>query len=65
MYIKLTFAGNATNAGLLAVRILGSSDATLLAAMDQYMLDQEEDVLNKAAKLESVGFRQYLKDVGL
>eukprot|EP01036_Dinobryon_divergens_P034456 gene34456-44523_t len=56
--------GNATNAGLLAVRILGCCDSRsrLLASMDQYMLDQEEEVLGKAAKLEAVGYKTYLKE---
>ena len=52
--------GNATNAGLLAVRILGAQDKSLLAAMDEYLLKQEEEVLRKAAKLESIGFKEYL-----
>jgi len=53
--------GNATNAGLLAVRILGSSRPEVLAQMDQFMLEQEEEVLNKATKLESIGYNKYLQ----
>ena len=52
--------GNATNAALLAVRILAAQDKSLLAAMDDYLLRQEEEVLRKAAKLESVGYKEYL-----
>lgn len=52
--------GNATNAALLAVRILGCSNSHLLAAMEKYLLDQEEVVLKKATKLESCGFGEYL-----
>lgn len=53
--------GNAANAGLLAIRILGAQDPLLLQKMDEYMCQQEEEVLNKAAKLESVGFTSYLQ----
>lgn len=51
--------GSAANAGLLAVRILAAQDKQLLAAMDDFMLKQEEDVLRKAAKLEGVGKLEY------
>jgi 5-(carboxyamino)imidazole ribonucleotide mutase len=36
--------GNATNAGLLAVRILATSDDKLLAAMEHYQHDLAEQV---------------------
>ena len=51
--------GNATNAGLLAVRILAASDKKLLGKMDDYLLAQEESVLKKAARLESRGYKEY------
>eukprot|EP01033_Poteriospumella_lacustris_P017887 gene17887-12822_t len=51
---------NATNAGLLAVRILAAQDASLLKAMDAFMVDQEEEVLHKADKLEAIGHQAYL-----
>lgn len=51
---------NATNAGLLAVRILAAQDAALLKAMDAFMVDQEEEVLHKADKLEAIGYQAYL-----
>jgi phosphoribosylaminoimidazole carboxylase len=53
--------GNAANAGLLAVRILGAHDSDLLKKMDHYCADQEEEVLKKASKLESIGYEEYLK----
>lgn len=53
--------GNAANAGLLAVRILAAQDPVLLTAMDHYMTEQEHEVLQKATKLETVGYTQYLK----
>eukprot|EP00252_Welwitschia_mirabilis_P024987 TRINITY_DN7646_c0_g1_i1.p1 TRINITY_DN7646_c0_g1~~TRINITY_DN7646_c0_g1_i1.p1 ORF type:complete len:660 (-),score=161.06 TRINITY_DN7646_c0_g1_i1:145-2124(-) len=51
---------NATNAGLLAVRILGSSDSAIQERMSQYQEDMKETVLKKADKLEAEGWRMYL-----
>ncbi|GMY10442.1 phosphoribosylaminoimidazole carboxylase, chloroplastic isoform X1 [Fagus crenata] len=51
---------NATNAGLLAVRMLGIRDADLLARMSQYQEDTRNDVLTKAEKLEKDGWESYL-----
>merc|ERR1719364_361257 len=48
--------GNAANAGLLAVRMLGMADRRLRDAMAQYMDEQEAEVLAKAEKLESEGY---------
>jgi len=53
--------GNATNAGLLAVRMLGTSQASLLSAMDNYMKLAEDEVLNKAAQLEMQGYQSYMQ----
>jgi len=52
--------GNAANAGLLAVRILGASDTALRRAMDEYMQAAEAEVLEKASRLEELGFREYV-----
>jgi phosphoribosylaminoimidazole carboxylase len=52
--------GNAANAGLLAVRMLGMADRRLREAMQQFMDDQESAVLAKAEKLESQGYKSYL-----
>ena len=54
--------GNAANAGLLAIRILASQDPLLLKQMDEYMRRQEDEVLIKANKLETIGYQSYLKD---
>lgn len=54
--------GNAANAGLLAVRILAASDPALLEKMEKYQLDMKHVVLDKADRLEAVGWRQYLDD---
>ncbi|KAH8491133.1 hypothetical protein H0E87_023319 [Populus deltoides] len=51
---------NATNAGLLAVRMLGVGDADLLARMSQYQEDTRDDVLKKAEKLQTNGWESYL-----
>ena len=52
--------GNAANAGLLAVRMLGMSDGGLRTKMAEFMAKQEAEVLEKADKLEKIGFRAYL-----
>ncbi|WRX22700.1 PurE domain - like 1 [Theobroma cacao] len=51
---------NATNAGLLAVRMLGVGDADLLARMSQYQEDTRDDVLTKAQRLQNNGWEAYL-----
>lgn len=45
--------GNAANAGLLAVRILASTDGALLERMLAYQAGMKEMVLGKAAKVEA------------
>ncbi|KAG9099159.1 phosphoribosylaminoimidazole carboxylase ade2 [Ceratobasidium sp. 370] len=51
--------GNATNAGLLAVRILGTSDTRTQAAMDGYLQSMGKEQVAKADRLESVGWKAY------
>nr|GME03762.1 phosphoribosylaminoimidazole carboxylase, chloroplastic isoform X1 [Ipomoea batatas] len=51
---------NATNAGLLAVRLLGISDTSLQARMAQYQEDRRDEVLVKAERLEKGGWEEYL-----
>ncbi|KAH6815031.1 phosphoribosylaminoimidazole carboxylase [Perilla frutescens var. frutescens] len=51
---------NATNAGLLAVRLLGISDIDLQARMAQYQEDRRDEVLVKDDKLEKGGWEDYL-----
>ncbi|KAJ1308847.1 hypothetical protein OPQ81_004535 [Rhizoctonia solani] len=43
---------NSTNAGLLAVRILGASNPRIQTAMDEYMQNMEKEVLGKVNKLD-------------
>nr|XP_043609986.1 phosphoribosylaminoimidazole carboxylase, chloroplastic isoform X2 [Erigeron canadensis] len=51
---------NATNAGLLAVRMLGVADIALQARMAQFQEDARDTVLEKTEKLEKVGWEDYL-----
>lgn len=50
---------NATNAALLAIRILGTSEPEYLTEMQDFLLKQEEEVLTKAERLETVGYESY------
>jgi 5-(carboxyamino)imidazole ribonucleotide mutase len=52
--------GNATNAGLLAVQILATQDPALLAQIQLYRESLKDMVLNKQAKLDEIGYRNYL-----
>lgn len=51
--------GNAANAGLLALRILATSDPALQQQMLDYQLGMKETVLAKAARLEQEGWADY------
>ncbi|KAI3757624.1 hypothetical protein L6452_05166 [Arctium lappa] len=51
---------NATNAGLLAVRMLGVTDTTIQARMIQFQEDARDTVLEKTERLEKVGWEDYL-----
>ncbi|KAL1294381.1 phosphoribosylaminoimidazole carboxylase, chloroplastic isoform X2 [Arachis ipaensis] len=51
---------NATNAGLLAVRILSVADDNLRSRMSQYLEDQKQMVLKKGDKLQNEGWQSYL-----
>ncbi|KAG0254040.1 phosphoribosylaminoimidazole carboxylase ade2 [Actinomortierella ambigua] len=50
---------NSTNAALLAVRILGSSDPAYLEKMTVFMEEQEKEVLAKIDNLDEVGWANY------
>jgi 5-(carboxyamino)imidazole ribonucleotide mutase len=52
--------GNATNAGLLAVQILATHDPALLAKVIAYRHSLKEMVLAKQARLETIGYSNYL-----
>ncbi|KAK5782367.1 phosphoribosylaminoimidazole carboxylase ADE2 PWA37_005371 [Arxiozyma heterogenica] len=54
---------NSTNAALLAVRILGAFDNQYFYKMQKFLLKQEEEVLEKADKLETIGYKDYLSSM--
>ena len=45
------------NAGILAAKILATSDAELLAKLKNYSEEMKNDVVKKADKLESIGYK--------
>ena len=51
--------GNAANAGLLAARIIASSDPVLLSRMLEYQSGMKDMVMAKAERLETKGWREY------
>lgn len=51
---------NSTNAALLAVRILGTSDAGYRQAMADYIDGMCEEVQAKAARLSAIGWKAYM-----
>ena len=53
--------GNAKNAGLLAVQILATHQPELLEKVQKYRQDLSESVMAKQAKLEQLGYEQYLQ----
>ncbi|MBG1268039.1 5-(carboxyamino)imidazole ribonucleotide mutase [Nostoc sp. WHI] len=55
--------GNAKNAGLLAVQILATYQPELLEKVQQYRQTLSESVIAKQAKLEQLGYEQYLKQM--
>lgn len=52
--------GNAKNAGLLAIQILATSQPELLKRVQNYRQNLAQSVLDKQAKLEAIGYQQYL-----
>ena len=52
------------NAGILAAKILATSDAELLAKLKEYSESLKNDVVKKAEKLEQVGYKEYLAQTG-
>ena len=55
--------GNAQNAGLLAVQILGTSDAQLQSQIEQYRQDLAQTVLDKQDRLDKLGHQAYLAEI--
>lgn len=51
------------NAGILAAKILATSDEALLGKLKEYSESMKEDVVKKADRLEAIGYREYLKQM--
>ena len=49
-----------TNAGILAAKILSTSDEALLGRLKEYSENFKNDVVKKADKLEQIGYKEYL-----
>ena len=49
-----------TNAGILAAKILSVSDPELLSRLKAYSESLKNDVVSKAEKLDSIGYKEYL-----
>ena len=49
------------NAGILAAKILATSDSELLERLKKYSADLKEQVVAKDAKLQKIGYKEYLK----
>ncbi len=52
--------GGGANAGILAVKMLAISDEALLGKLKEYTKGLKESVEKKAAKLEEVGYKEYM-----
>ncbi|MFN5515453.1 MAG: 5-(carboxyamino)imidazole ribonucleotide mutase [Cyanobacteriota bacterium] len=55
--------GNAQNAALLAVQILALSDPALMVKIQAYREILRQSVLTKQARLEQIGYQDYLKNL--
>ncbi|NBH84479.1 5-(carboxyamino)imidazole ribonucleotide mutase [bacterium C-53] len=50
------------NAGLLAAKILATSDAELLKKLKDYSEEMKEGVMKKDARLQDVGYKEYMQE---
>ncbi len=50
------------NAGLLAVKILATSDASLLDKLKAYTVEMKEGVMKKDARLNEIGYKAYAEE---
>ena len=51
------------NAAILAAKILAASDEALLEKLKAYSGELKDDVVKKAEKLESIGYKEYLSQM--
>jgi 5-(carboxyamino)imidazole ribonucleotide mutase len=52
--------GGGTNAGILAAKILAVSDEALLGRLKEYSENLKNEVVEKAEKLDHIGYQEYL-----
>ena len=52
----------AKNAGIMAAKMIGAFDKTVLQRVIEFTKDQENSVLEKAEKLERIGYESYLEN---
>jgi 5-(carboxyamino)imidazole ribonucleotide mutase len=52
--------GGGTNAGILAAKILAVSDDALLGRLKEYSENLKNEVVEKAEKLDHIGYQEYL-----
>ena len=52
--------GNAQNAGLLAIQILGTSDKKIQSQIEEYRQNLAQTVLDKQKQLDKLGYQAYL-----
>jgi len=52
--------GGGTNAGILAAKILAVSDEALLERLKEYSENLKNEVVEKAEKLDHIGYQEYL-----
>lgn len=55
--------GNAQNAGLLAIQILACQQPDLLEKVMDYRQSLKDRVVEKQAKLDQIGYQQYLQEM--
>ncbi len=53
----------AQNAGILAAKILATSDKDLLERLKKYSVNMKEAVVKKADQLEKIGYEEYIKQM--
>ena len=56
--------GGGANAGILAAKILAVSDGALLERLIAYSKKMKEEVEGKARRLDEIGYREYLAQMG-
>jgi hypothetical protein len=52
-----------THAAVLAVRILGAGNRPVMDKMQAFLNKQEQEVLDKSAKVEKLGYQEYIKQM--